>query len=1195
MAGSEPIDRLEIEIEATSTTAETRLNNITKALDGVRDSAARVISPFKAIREALNIGKQQSGMQAISKAMEQTKGQADSLQKTLSLASSGLDATKFSKELGKIDTEISKTDQKIQSLKDTLSYLKMPVSGASATGILGVADEVAEAEAKLKELEKVRSMLTDQRAALWSSMEQQGGAGATQQAQQATDALTKGLKNADVQALKTSRSLSEMQDRLAALERVKGFIKTSEYQTAAGQIRDYANAVDAATERVNALKSALADAQAGKLGMSTEGVSQLIKDYQGARSEAQYLGTAASYALKDAERAVKDTTGEVSRLSAAFQSVRSSAISGLKGIGSYIATNFTRPFKSAISTFDKWKSAIGRLALYRVIRTAIKAITDGLKEGTQNLYYFSQLAGSQFAATMDSLASSSLYLKNSIGAMAAPLIQAVAPAINFVIDKFVSLLNVINAVFAALGGKTTFAKAVKNGAKFGDDLAGSLGGAADSAKEIKRYLIGIDELNVIPDMNTGGGGGGGGGGLSTDYGSMFETVEIPSTITDLAKRIKDAIAAGDWYGVGAIFADKLNSVVANLDTKGWGLKLGDKITHGLQAAYGFLSNFSFSGLASKIAEFVNGAFENLDFSTAGRVFVRNLTIIPDMLIGFFSTLDFGLVARSLSNFLTGAFDEATTWLGSYDWGTLGVTAWQKIKAAVTNIDYAGIASTLFTFLGTAIRSAAKFLGGFFGNITSDIKRWWDTSIKGTSWKETASNLLSAIGRGFVNIGGWVMDNIVDPFCNALLGEDTWADLKESGKNLIEGLWSGITSTLADVGGWLKEHLVDPVVNGVKSLFGIASPSTVFAEIGGYLVEGLYNGISSAWDMITGFFSDTLGNLGGLVSDGWEAIKGGTETAWDTVSGWLGDAWESIKGTASKTWENISSVVESAWDNITGDTSTKTGAVKSDVSSAFNSVKSSISTTLQSAKSTASSSWDNIKTTVSRANSSVSSAVSSAWDRISSSLSGSLGGVQSSVSSTFSSIVSSAWSWGSDLAANIANGISYGVQWVKNAASNVAGWIRSYLHFSVPDIGPLKDFDTYMPDMMKQMAAGISGNRGLVLTAVSDLTSDMAKRFGFTAEPEVVGRDLSGELSYSVKRADIASQRSESMRRDDIAEVMQTNNEDLISVIFGAAQQIITAINEKDTAAYMDGRKVSNETTASQNRLNIMFGKSLQNA
>ncbi|MFJ8153972.1 phage tail tape measure protein [Streptomyces sp. NPDC094468] len=67
-------------------------------------------------------------------------------------------------------------------------------------------------------------------------------------------------------------------------------------------------------------------------------------------------------------------------------------------------------------------------------------------------------------------------------------------------------------------------------------------------------------------------------------------------------------------------------------------------------------------------------------------------------------------------------------------------------------------------------------------------------------------------------------------------------LYQIGLNLAESLISGIWSKAKDIGSWLQSHLVDPVIHWVKSGFGIASPSKVFAGIGGNLVAGLRSGV-----------------------------------------------------------------------------------------------------------------------------------------------------------------------------------------------------------------------------------------------------------------------------------------------------------------------------------------------------------------
>ena len=48
----------------------------------------------------------------------------------------------------------------------------------------------------------------------------------------------------------------------------------------------------------------------------------------------------------------------------------------------------------------------------------------------------------------------------------------------------------------------------------------------------------------------------------------------------------------------------------------------------------------------------------------------------------------------------------------------------------------------------------------------------------------------------------------------------------------------------------------------------------------------------------------------------------------------------------------------------------------------------------------------------------------------------------------------------------------------------------YLHFSVPDKGPLTDYATWMPDFMQGMAKGIEKSRSLIQGAIKNVSGDM---------------------------------------------------------------------------------------------------------
>lgn len=90
----------------------------------------------------------------------------------------------------------------------------------------------------------------------------------------------------------------------------------------------------------------------------------------------------------------------------------------------------------------------------------------------------------------------------------------------------------------------------------------------------------------------------------------------------------------------------------------------------------------------------------------------------------------------------------------------------------------------------------------------------------------------------------------------------------------------------------------------------------------------------------------------------------------------------------------------------------------------------------------------------------------------------------SIKDVFAEGVGAAWEWGKDLIINFANGIIEHTKAVWSSVKDVAQSIWNLLHFSEPEEGPLKNFSTYAPDMMKTFAQGITKNKHLVTEAAS---------------------------------------------------------------------------------------------------------------
>lgn len=590
--------------------------------------------------------------------------------------------------------------------------------------------------------------------------------------------------------------------------------------------------------------------------------------------------------------------------------------------------------KQNTSGLGKMFSSLKRIAMYRAVRFALSALTKALKEGINNLYQYSNLMGGTFAQSMDRLATSSSYLKNSLGAMAAPIINALAPAIDFVIGKVVSLLNVINMLFARLSGASTFTAAKKNAKSYGDSLAGAGGSAAKAAKEIRDATTGIDELNIIMQKDNAGGGGGGAG---TDYGSMFEELPIDNSVSEFADKLKQAFDNSDWKSLGTLIGSKVNEVIDSIDYAAVGSKLGWGINGAVQTAYYFLKEVDFNKLGANVATMLNNALEQVDTEFIGRIIVRWFTLKFDFILGALGEIDWGQLARKISDLIKGAFDEATEWLNGYDWSEMGANLWENIKTTVANIDWAGIATSIFTFLGTAIRSAVQFLGSFFGNIGSDIKTWWDNEIAGEDWKQTGLNLLNFIGEGLADIGNWCITNIIDPFCNALLGEEKWASIKQAGADMWAGFTKGLTEFFADPGGWIKTNIVDPFVKWFKDLFGIHSPSTVMEEIGVYVMEGLLNGILKPFKAIGTWIKKNILDPLTEVFEDFDLVEftvGVKNTAaewWSNVCTW----WDGKVGAVQSFTTNVKNHATTWWNNTKAWWSGKVGKVKEFTTSVTN--------------------------------------------------------------------------------------------------------------------------------------------------------------------------------------------------------------------------------------------------------------------
>lgn len=111
----------------------------------------------------------------------------------------------------------------------------------------------------------------------------------------------------------------------------------------------------------------------------------------------------------------------------------------------------------------------------------------------------------------------------------------------------------------------------------------------------------------------------------------------------------------------------------------------------------------------------------------------------------------------------------------------------------------------------------------------------------------------------------------------------------------------------------------------------------------------------------------------------------------------------------------------------------------------------------------------------------------------------------SIKTTFSGLAKDAKKWGTDLIDGLIQGIKDGVGKVEQTAKDVAAAVAKYIHFSEPDVGPLSNFHTFMPDMIKEMTKGIEANVHMLDAPMAEVANKLVPNNAV-------------ELSYSPKLA-----------------------------------------------------------------------------
>lgn len=322
----------------------------------------------------------------------------------------------------------------------------------------------------------------------------------------------------------------------------------------------------------------------------------------------------------------------------------------------------------------------------------------------------------------------------------------------------------------------------------------------------------------------------------------------------------------------------------------------------------------------------------------------------------------------------------------------------------------------------------------------------------------------------------------------------WIDLWENVKQVAITVWNAIKEFFSQVWEAIKT-IFSTVFEVIKTLV------TTYFNLYKTIIQTVFNVIKTVittiWEAIKGVFTTVFNVIKTLVTTYFNIYKTIIQTVLTIIQTVITTVWNTIKTVIITVLNAIKTIFSTVWNAIKTIISAVVSGIKGLITGDFTAVKNSITTIMNTIKSTITTIWNTIRSTVSTVLGAIKGAVTSVFNGIVNAVKGAMGNVLNAVKTGFSNVknhitglASQAFTWGKDLVMGIVNGIKSCIGAVGDAVKGVADKIKSFLHFSVPDEGPLTDYESWMPDFMGGLAKGIEKSRGMIQKAVSGVSSDM---------------------------------------------------------------------------------------------------------
>lgn len=448
-----------------------------------------------------------------------------------------------------------------------------------------------------------------------------------------------------------------------------------------------------------------------------------------------------------------------------------------------------------------------------------------------------------------------------------------------------------------------------------EDASDSLGEAADNAKELKKSLLGIDELNVMTDNSSASAAADLGGGYASDFGldlsqydyDFLSHIQMPDLepfkeklrdIFGLAGKIGAVLLA--WKVSSSLISSimTLKTLLANpvyaitigaiLTITGFMIEfsgLKDAVQNGLDGfnfaeivGGGLLGTGGAALLGSKIAAWISTAFAGSKIAGAIATAGANMGGASAAAVGgaFFASI--AAIIAGVPAYFVGIYDacvEGIDWLNSLLVGA-GATAAGAGIGAIIGMCGGPIGAGIGALIGLAV--------GLVTDLVILVVQNWETIV---AW---CGNACATVGQFFVNL--W--NGIVSVWNTVAEWFNTWVIAPVV--NFFTGLWNGISTAASNCWNAIVTFFT-PAVEWFSQLFGSIwqTISDIFYNIG-VIASGCWEVIKAVWGIVSEWFNENIIT----------PVATFFSNLWSSISTWAINAWESIKSVFSTigNWINV---------------------------------------------------------------------------------------------------------------------------------------------------------------------------------------------------------------------------------------------------------------------------------------------------